>query len=205
MVRIGIIDYGMGNINSIKNAVERNRGIPIVINTEQEIASVDKIILPGVGSFYEGIENLKRLYLLEPIRSIFSDSIPILGICLGMQLLGTLGEEGGVNRGLNLIEGITRRLHPRDNSERIPHIGWNEVNIIKYNPLFHNIPDGSDFYFVHSYHFIPDNSDFIIGITPYCGLFTSVVHKKNIFGVQFNPEKSGILGAIMIDNFINRI
>lgn len=205
MIRVGIIDYGMGNINSIKNAVERNSGVPIIINKEQAIESVDKIILPGVGSFFEGIENLKNLHLFEPIQNIFSDTRPVLGICLGMQLLGTLGEEGGINRGLNLIEGITKRLQPQNNSERIPHVGWNEVRIIKSDPLFYKIPDNSDFYFVHSYHFIPTISDFIVGITPYCGAFTSVVRKKNILGVQFHPEKSGLLGAKVIDNFINRI
>lgn len=205
MIRVGIIDSGMGNINSIKKAVERSGGVPIVINTEQEMASADKIILPGVGSFFEGVENLKKLNLMEPLQDISSDNKPLLGICLGMQLLGTLGEEGGVNRGLNLIEGITKRLHPQDNSERIPHVGWNEVKIIKNNSLFYDIPDNSDFYFVHSYYFLPDNSDFIDGMTSYCRTFTSVIHNKNVFGVQFHPEKSGQLGSKMIDNFVNRV
>lgn len=205
MIRVGIIDYGMGNINSIKKAVERNRGVPIVINTEEEMASADKIILPGVGSFFEGVENLKRLNLMRPLQDMSSDSRPILGICLGMQLLGSLGEEGGVNRGLNLIEGITKRLLPLDNSERIPHVGWNEVKIIKNNLLFYDIPDNSDFYFVHSYHYEPNNSDFIVGMTSYCGKFSSAVNQKNVFGVQFHPEKSGQLGSKMIDNFVNRV
>ena len=205
MNHIGIIDYGMGNLNSIKKAVERSNGLPIIISHKNDLLSVDKIILPGVGAFYEGMVNLKRLDLLEPLQEISDNCIPLLGICLGMQLLGSIGEEGGFNQGLNLIEGVTTRLHPICNSERIPNVGWNEVEVIKDDPIFFETPSGSDFYFVHSYCFGPYNSDYIIGTTPYCKYFVSVVRRDNIVGVQFHPEKSGFLGSKMIDNFVNRL
>ena len=202
MTRIGIIDYGMGNLNSIIKSVERCHRKPVIIKNKGDYNLVNKIILPGVGAFFDGINNLENLDLIDTLREMADEGIPILGICLGMQLFGSKGEEGGDTCGLNLIPGETKRLIPGVHSERIPHIGWNEVEILKETPIFKNISNNSDFYFIHSYHFLPDNPDNIVGTTPYCGGFVSIIQGKNIYGVQFHPEKSGTLGAKVINNFV---
>ncbi|MFA6552390.1 MAG: imidazole glycerol phosphate synthase subunit HisH, partial [Candidatus Paceibacterota bacterium] len=137
-----------------------------------------------------------RFYALEK-------KIPFIGICLGMQLLADRGNEGGETAGLGLISGQVKKLEPKSLSEKIPHIGWNDVNKTKENKIFEGIPNGSDFYFVHSYNLIPKDKKDILAVTPYCGGFVSVVGKDNIYGTQFHPEKSSRAGFQLLKNFLN--
>lgn len=200
-----IIDYGMGNLGSIQRAVSECGAKKVLIsNNPRELEEADKLILPGVGAFADGINNLRKTHLDHLIQHLtLNNKIPLLGICLGMQLLATQGHEGGVADGLNIIPGEVKKLHPVISEDRIPHIGWNEVQYQKNNLLFRNIPNGSDFYFVHSYHFIPENQEDIIGTTPYCGTFVAALNHDSIWGVQFHPEKSSILGFSVLKNFLS--
>jgi glutamine amidotransferase len=203
-MRIVIIDYGMGNLGSIQRAVsECGENNVFISDNHKEIENADKLILPGVGAFAEGIKNIRINHLDQLIRHLtLDDQIPLLGICLGMQLLATQGYEGGIIDGLNIIPGVVKKLRPVISEERIPHIGWNEVHYQKNNLLFENISNGSDFYFVHSYHFIPENREDIIGTTPYCGIFVAAFNCDSIWGVQFHPEKSSMLGLNVLKNFL---
>jgi len=160
--------------------------------------------LPGVGAFQKGMENIEDLGIKRILKEqVFKHKIPFLGICLGMQLLAQKGFEHGENSGLGWIEGSVQKFEKTNKDDRIPHIGWNEVNFKKENLLFEDIEFGQDFYFVHSYHFKCKNPSNIIATTPYCGEFVSAVRKNNIFGVQFHPEKSQKLGFIILKNFLS--
>ena len=203
-MRVVIIDYGMGNLASLQRALIECGAKDVVISqNRQEIRTADKLILPGVGAFLDGIKNLRENQLDQIISSqIIDEAIPLLGICLGMQLLATYGYEGGKICGLNIIPGEVKRLQPVSINERVPHIGWNEVFATDNNILLKNVPNGSDFYFVHSYHFVPNSQDDIIGNTPYCGSFVSALNHDSVWGVQFHPEKSSTLGFRIIKNFL---
>lgn len=203
-MRVVIIDYGLGNLGSIQRAVsECWNGSVSISHIPEEIEAADKLILPGVGAFADGMKNLREKCLDQVIRyQTLNEHIPLLGICLGMQLLATRGYEGGEILGLNIIPGEVKKLQPVTTDERIPHIGWNEVCYNKNNILFQNVANGSDFYFVHSYQFIPENKEDIIGTTPYGGSFVSALNHDSIWGVQFHPEKSSILGFNVLKNFL---
>lgn len=198
-----IIDYGMGNLGSVKRAFEEC-GAQVFISSEpQELKSATHIVLPGVGAFNDGMSNLfQRGWVPEIKEAALKDKIPMLGICLGMQLLADKGYEGGETSGLGLVPGEVRLLEPDPPATRIPHIGWNEVYKTKQSSLLSNIPDGTDFYFVHSYHFRASNREHVIATTPYCGGFVSAVMLNNVFGVQFHPEKSSRPGFQLIKNFL---
>jgi len=201
-----LIDYGMGNIGSIRRALEECGADVCVSNSPDDLKNAERIVLPGVGSFADGIKNLKKYCWIERIRQeVLENRIPILGICLGMQLLATHGQENGNNEGLDLIQGDVVRMVSTDANERIPHIGWNNVFRKHEHPLFENIQDGTDFYFVHSYHFIPERNADILAVTPYCGSFVSAIYRNNILGVQFHPEKSIPMGFQLLKNFLYKI
>jgi glutamine amidotransferase len=204
MKKVVITDYGMGNVDSVARAIENCGGQAIITAEKTDFEIADAIILPGVGSFGLGMQNIRDRYLDKVLQEqVLINKIPFLGICLGMQLLATKGWEGGENEGLGWIEGEVIRLKPDRPDIRIPHIGWNEVNFEQSSPLFVNLPSGKDFYFVHSYHFKCRQEKNIISYTPYCGQFVSAVNKNNIFGVQFHPEKSQRLGFQIIKNFLS--
>ena len=200
-----IVDYGMSNLNSIQRALEEcGAQNPIAIDNPRELRTADRIVLPGVGAFGDGIEHLKAQGWIEVIREeVLENKIPLLGICLGMQLLASKGFESGQHDGLDLIPGNVKKLEPIGENEKIPHVGWNEVHYNRDNHLFNGIPDGRDFYFVHSYHFVPDDPKDIIGTTPYCGGVVSAVNRGNVFGTQFHPEKSIPSGFDLIKNFLD--
>ncbi|MBU0966344.1 MAG: imidazole glycerol phosphate synthase subunit HisH [Proteobacteria bacterium] len=204
MREIAIIDYGMSNIDSVARAVEKLGASPLITDISHEVAQADGIILPGVGSFADAMKELtSRDDLIPTIKNrVQTHGTPFLGICLGMQLMATTGYEGGKTSGLDLIPGTIRRLEPVIAEERIPHVGWNEVNQLTTSPLFHEVADNLDFYFVHSYHFQCD-PQYVLAQTPYCGGFTSVVGKDVCFGVQFHPEKSLKSGTRILTNFIS--
>lgn len=197
-----IIDYGMCNLGSVRRAFEECGADAIVSSNPSDLANADRVVLPGVGAFEKGMKNLKDGGWVQGIRDIaLEKKVPLLGICLGMQLMSDKGYEGGEIEGLGLIRGEVTRLQPKSD-ERIPHIGWNEVCHKRSSALLDDIKDHTDFYFVHSYEFKPARSEDVLATTPYCGEFTSVVGRENILGVQFHPEKSQKPGFQIIRNFL---
>lgn len=198
-----IIDYGMSNLGSIRRSLEECGAKAIVSDNPDDLESADKILLPGVGSFSDGMGNISRRGWINAIKkSVIDNKTPILGICLGMQLFASFGTEGGEIEGLNLIQGKIEKLVPENNDEKIPHIGWNEIIKHTDNHILEGIESGCDFYFVHSFHFNAQNKQDIVATTPYCGEFVSVLAKENIFGVQFHPEKSQDAGFKVLKNFL---
>lgn len=202
--RAVIVDYGLCNIDSVARAVEECGADVVVTSDPAELERGNHLILPGVGAFGDAMSQLEARGLVEPLRELAGKrGIPFLGICLGMQLMGTRGEEGGERAGLGLVAGTVTRLVPTQTDPRVPHIGWNEVHHAKPSPLFDGIPSGKDFYFVHSYHFANDRDDSVVARTPYCGQFTSVIQGGPVmFGVQFHPEKSQRVGRKLLENFM---
>ena len=202
---IVLIDYGVGNTQSVANAIRRLGYKKIFISdSENVIKKADAIILPGVGAFEEAVNNL-RLRNLDKIlnEQVIVKGIPILGICVGMQLFATTSEENGLHSGLNWIQGDVRKLKlPKEYS--IPHVGWNDVVSSKNDPIFTNNQELNNFYFDHSYFFDCDDST-IIAYCEYGMKVTAAVKKENIFGVQFHPEKSQNTGLRLFRGFFNSI
>lgn len=198
-----IIDYGMCNLGSVRRAFEECGADAVVSDNPKHLKDATHAVLPGVGAFGDGMKSLNEKGWTQAILSYSNSEKPLLGICLGMQLLATLGEEGGTTPGLNLIKGAIRRIDPEHKELRVPHVGWNEVYAAKDSELLQNITNGSDFYFVHSYHFLPENKEDILSTTPYGTDIVSMVQRQNIYGAQFHPEKSGRAGFQLIKNFLN--
>ncbi|MDA7700013.1 imidazole glycerol phosphate synthase subunit HisH [Candidatus Pelagibacter sp.] len=202
MSKIVIVDYSCGNIDSVNSAITYHGFKGVVTRDPKIINNADKIILPGQGSFKIGVNNLKKYNLFDLIISkALNDNTPILGICLGMQVLATMGFENGKENGLNLIPGNIEKM--KETKLKLPHIGWNEIEISKESPILKDIKNQTDFYFVHSYKFVCEDNDDILTTTKYEDTFVSSVCKKNIFGVQFHPEKSLTAGLQLIKNFID--
>jgi glutamine amidotransferase len=200
---IVIIDYGMGNIRSIMNKIQRAGHDAFVSYDPGIIKSADKLILPGVGHFLNGMNRLGERNLIDILNErVLHDKIPILGICLGMQLLTRFSEEGNA-RGLGWIDAETVRFQLNDIRHKVPHMGWNSVDLKKESPLFKNIPDNRQYYFVHSYHVSCNCAEDILTTSNYGYEFVSSVQKENIFGTQFHPEKSHGWGEKILNNFLN--
>jgi glutamine amidotransferase len=201
---VAIIDYGMCNLDSVRRAVEECGGQPIVTDQRREIESASRIILPGVGAFPDAMQNIRQRSLDQILREqILEKQIPLLGICLGMQLLASKGLEFTETSGLDLIPGVVERFDASNQAFRIPHVGWNEVYPTRPSILFEGIPSGKDFYFVHSYHFCPFAETDILSTTPYGAGFVSAVQHDWVFGIQFHPEKSQRLGFALLKNFLS--
>lgn len=199
---IGIIDVGLGNIGSLSGALYSQGWDIELIDSPEKIKQVTHLILPGVGSFSVAMERLERSGLSKAIKFFAQDGMPILGICLGMQLLADKGVEGGLCAGLGLIHGDIRPFGVVQ-PFRFPHVGWNVMNKQASHPVLSGIKAGADFYFVHGYHFtVRDKSD-IVGLTDYSLNFASVIANRNVLGVQFHPEKSQKNGLRLLDNFCN--
>lgn len=199
---ITIVDYGMGNLGSIKNMLKK-------IDVESEITSdlakikqATKLILPGVGAYDAGMENIKKMGLLPVLNDlVLKKKVPVLGICLGMQLMTRRSEEG-ILPGLGWIEADTKRfVFPAEVNLKIPHMGWNNIQVVKKEPVTKNLNNLSRFYFVHSYHAVCDKEKDILFQTNYGYDFTSAFQKENIIGVQFHPEKSHKFGMTLLKNF----
>lgn len=203
MTRVYIVDYDLNNLRSLCRAVEVRGGEPRVVSQPNELDSPTHVIIPGVGNFTKAMALLTERGWPDAIRALAGGGrTQILGICLGMQLLAERGTEGGDTAGLGLVRGSIKRLEPRLTKDRVPHVGWSEMQIRHPSPLFAGIPDGTDFYFVHSYHFAAADPTDVVGTTAECGGFAAAVQRKNVFGVQFHPEKSSHLGLQMIENFL---
>jgi imidazole glycerol-phosphate synthase subunit HisH len=201
---IAIIDYGMGNLGSIKRKMDRIGARSIITSNEQEIKISDKIILPGVGHFAKAVSEIKNRDLWDFLsEQVLVEKKPILGICLGMQLMALRSEEGN-REGFGWLDAKVIRFKVSDNIRyKIPQVGWNTISLLKDSPLFEGISRNSEFYFVHSYHIQCNNLTDILTETVYDHDFTSAVQKENIFGVQFHPEKSHNEGEMLLRNFVN--
>jgi len=193
---IGIVNYGVaGNIHSIKKAVEKAGGKVLVINDSEQFSEVDKIVLPGVGSYKDAMRELENDCFIEPLKTTTK---PILGICLGMQILSTLGFEYGETKGLNLIQAEVRPILV---DAKVPHVGFNTINVTNNNKVLDGL-EQEEFYFMHSYEVV--NYTDITSLTEYEGhSFVSSVRKNNLYGVQFHPEKSREAGVELFRNFVN--
>lgn len=195
---IGIVDYGRGNLRSVEKALEKLGYESIIMGSPTEIKDVQGVILPGVGAFADAMDSLDKGDWIEPLREYVKTGSPFLGICLGMQLLFEIGEEHGEHNGLGLIEGRVVKFPP---GLKVPHMGWNTLKILNPMKICDNIPDGSHFYFVHSYYAQPLNNDCIAATSDYGLEFPAVVGKDNVWGAQFHPEKSSPWGLVMLNNF----
>lgn len=200
---IAIIDYGMGNLKSVQNAFTAVGYKTVITDDLNQIKKASALVLPGVGAFRDAIKSLKDKKIDEELIEATRRAKPFLGICLGMQLLQTFGEEGGFFEGLNIVSGKVKKL---PSSVKCPHLGWNKIKFThnsnhNINPIFRDVPDESYFYFVHSYYCEVDNQKIIYSTTDYGLVFTSSIWKDNLFGVQFHPEKSSTLGLKILKNF----
>ncbi len=200
--QVVIIDYGTGNIASLKNSFAF-LGIPAVVSSDQTvIQNASKLVLPGVGAFKPAREKLTKNNLDELVSIKARKGTPLLGICLGMQLLFTRSLEFGDCAGLDLIPGKVEAIK---GVKKIPHMGWNQIKIVKSDPLFKSILDQSYFYFVHSFICKPEDTELISAQCTYGQTFCAVVRKENIIGMQFHPEKSGSMGLKLLENFYKQI
>ena len=193
-----IIDYNVGNLHNLKNALDFSGIENRLVTNPDEVKKADRILLPGVGAFAPAMDQLKKSGMLEALQEKFQSGAPILGVCVGAQLLMDNSEEDGFHDGLGWIKGKVKRF---SHKLKIPQIGWNSVKIQKNNLLFKHVSDEMYFYFVHSYHVEPENSEEVLGTTNYGYEFASVICKDNLWGVQFHPEKSQTAGLQLLKNF----
>ena len=198
---IAIIDYGMGNLRSVQKGFERMGREAVVTRDPKTILDASKVVLPGVGAFPDCMRNLEEYGLIDAVQKSIASGKPFLGICLGLQLLFTESEEFGISKGLDVIKGRVVRFKMQDPAFKIPHMGWNSVAIRRRPPALADVPEGSHFYFVHSFHVVPEDKGVIATTTDYGMEFVSSVWKDNIFATQFHPEKSQALGLSILKHF----
>ncbi len=198
-MKLVIVDYGAGNLHSVARAVTHAGARPRITSRPQYVLDAEALIVPGVGAAADTMLNLHRHGLVEPIREYIASGRPFMGVCMGQQSLFDVSEEGGEHQCLGVLPGRVVRLPP---GLKVPHMGWNQVRIVRPHPIFEEIPDGSYFYFVHSYYPQPDDPAVVIGETDYGVKFPSVVARDNVVATQFHPEKSGDMGLRMYSNFL---
>jgi imidazole glycerol-phosphate synthase subunit HisH len=203
--KICIIDYGMGNLRSVVNALEYTSQCEVIISSEKEdLKSSDILVLPGVGSFKDAMGNLQKLDIIEQLNyQVISNKKPLMAICLGIQLLMESSEEGGYSEGLGLVPGNVKSFKV-PNELIVPHMGWNNINVKNHHYLFKGIEQDPNFYFVHSYH-VKCEQNYVIASCNYGYEFTAAIQKDNIVAFQFHPEKSHKNGLLLLKNYINNI
>ena len=197
---IAVIDYGAGNLRSVTNALIKLGYQPKVTREPEDVVNATAVIFPGVGAAADVMESLREAGMDEAIREVINEGQPLFAICVGMQVLLSATEEGGWNGCLDIIPGMVKRLPA---GLKVPHIGWNQVRQVSAHPIFKGIPDGSNFYFVHSYYAEPEDASVVTGTTQYGVNLCSVLIKDNLIATQFHPEKSGALGLRMYANFLD--
>ena len=207
-MNVTIVDYNSGNISSVINSfkeVAKDKVNIEVTSDLNKIKSSDKVVLPGQGSFKSCVDALNSINgLVETLdKFAVTNKKPLLGICVGLQMFADLGYEETQTKGLGWISGKVSKIDNQSNKFKLPHIGWNEINIIKESKIFKDIENKSHMYFVHSYEFVPDDKSVISATTDYSSNIVCSVEKENIFGTQFHPEKSDKLGLKIIENFLN--
>ena len=201
MMKIAIIDYGLGNLRSVIRGLEKAGAHAVITSEKDEIAAADGLVLPGVGAFHEGMDQLGPLKhtVMESAHSV-----PLLGICLGMQMLMDTSEEHGIHPGLGLVPGNVKRF-PRGSGQKVPHMGWNTLFVEQPdNPLFAGFGREEYVYFVHSFY-AETRPEFTLTTTEYICPFASCVWRDTVYGVQFHPEKSGAIGLLLLSNFIGMV
>ena len=206
-MKVTIVDYSSGNISSVINSfkeVAKNKATIEVTSDLNKIKSSDKIVLPGQGSFKSCLDALKKINGLTDTLNEFAiiNKKPLLGICVGLQMFADVGYEETETKGLGCISGKVSKIDSQNGKFKLPHIGWNQISILKDSKIFKEVENNSHMYFVHSYEFIPTDSNFISATTDYSTKVVCSVEKENIFGTQFHPEKSDKIGLKIIDNFI---
>ena len=206
-MKVTIVDYKSGNISSVINSfkeVAKNKVNIEVTSNLNKIETSDKVVLPGQGSFKSCVDALNKIDGLKEALNEFviTNKKPLLGICVGLQMFADIGYEETETNGLGWISGKVSKIDNKNGKYKLPHIGWNQINIVKDSKIFQNIENNSHMYFVHSYEFIPENKDVISATTDYSSNIVCSVEKENIFGTQFHPEKSDKEGLKIIDNFI---
>lgn len=199
-MKLVIVDYGAGNLHSVTRAVVHAGVRPLVTSSPRYVDDAEALIVPGVGAAADTMMNLRRHRLVEPIREYIASGRPFLGVCMGQQALFDASEEGAEHECLGVLPGRVVRL---PDGQKVPHMGWNQVRIVRDHPIFGEIPDGSYFYFVHSYYPRPEDPTIVIGETDYGVTFPSVVARDNVVATQFHPEKSGEMGLRMYVNFLS--
>lgn len=209
-MKVGVLDYGVGNLGSVLKAVEASGVSPVLVDQAGDMVRCDRLILPGVGNFIDCAERLTAGRWVDALRdAVLEKRRSLLGVCVGMQLLADVGLEGAGpanpdgTPGLGFIPGRVEHLSTLGCTLRLPHVGWNSIrNTSPRDALFTGIPDGTDFYFVHSYAFIPEAADDVVATTDYGATVTAAVRRGNVWGTQFHPEKSSKAGARLLRNFL---
>jgi glutamine amidotransferase len=200
---IAVIDYGLGNIHSVLGAIEKVGGEAVSTRDLETLSKATKLVLPGVGAFGDGMASIRRWGLVEPLtRLVLEERKPILGICLGCQLMSKESSEFGHHTGLGWLDASVVKLEPRDSACRIPHVGWDELRQIHPHPLFQGVPEEALFYYTHSYHLACHDPKIAIGECDYAGKVTAAVAQGNVYGTQFHPEKSQVHGLRLLQNFL---
>jgi len=205
--KVHILDIGCSNTYSVSKMVEKLKGKFSIVKTTDQLLDAKKIILPGVGSYDNAISKLQNMKIVDLLYDkVINQKVPILGICLGMQLFAEGSEEGELD-GLGYIHGYIRKFNfiDYDDALKIPHMGWNTIDRIKPNLIIKDLYPNTRYYFVHSYHFVAENKEDVIAETNYGYKFPSIINKNNIYGTQFHPEKSHRYGKEIISNFLNLI
>ncbi|MFA5147258.1 MAG: imidazole glycerol phosphate synthase subunit HisH [Candidatus Omnitrophota bacterium] len=205
-MKVVIIDYGLGNIRSIAGALRKLGHDPVVSRSGDDLAAADRLILPGVGAFGDGMKNLREFGLVEPLaREVLGKGKPILGICLGSQLMARESEEFGRHEGLGWFDASVIRIETAGKDLRIPHVGWDSLIKVREDVLFDGIPDDALFYYTHSYHVRFRDRAPVIGECEYGVRFTAAFSRRNIYGTQFHPEKSQRYGLVLLENFLTKV
>jgi imidazole glycerol-phosphate synthase subunit HisH len=197
---VTIVDYGMGNLRSVEKALAALGASPRVSADPDTVLRSERLILPGVGAFGDAMDNLRRSGLERALLQAVDSGVPLLGLCLGLQLLFSESEEFGRHEGLGLIPGSVRRFE--EAGLRVPHVGWNQVESFRPDPLLDGIAEGSYFYFVHSYYVVPDREEDVVACTSYGRRFCSIARRGSVRGAQFHPEKSQEAGKRLLRNFL---
>jgi imidazole glycerol-phosphate synthase subunit HisH len=195
-----IVDYGMGNLRSVEKALAAVGRDPLTSGDPEVVRRANRLILPGVGAFGDAMSNLRNQGLVEAILEVVGSGRPLLGLCLGLQLLFDESEEFGRHRGLGIIPGRVRRFSVP--GLHVPHVGWNQVEELKPDPLLEGVPEGAYFYFVHSYYVEPADTNDQLARTEYGRRFCSISRRGNVWGAQFHPEKSQATGKLLLSNFV---
>lgn len=211
---IALIDYGISNLRSVQKAFEHLGASVTLVDTPEMVAKAERLILPGVGAFPAGMKGLQERGLIEPIKQAARAGKPLIGICLGMQLLFDSSDEMGETQGLGLLTGHVTKIKMQEIAEtqsalrishstlKIPHMGWNQLDLVSDHPLVRGLASGSYAYFVHSYAVYPEQRDIVLATTDYGGPFAAIVGRGNVCGLQFHPEKSQAVGLRLLENFL---
>lgn len=206
-MKIGIVDYGLGNVTSVSGALQRLSAESVVSSDPEVLKDCEKLILPGVGAFGDGMARLKGLGLVEALDELVRrDGRPLLGICLGAQLLTRHSDEFGHHEGFGWVPAFVEQLNPQSGDLRVPHVGWNDLFLVDRNePIVSEIDDDALFYYVHSHKILAEDRSIVLGECEYGERFVALYRHGNIYGAQFHPEKSQRLGLTLLDNFLRQV